>query len=87
MTQQEVFGLKVAHKALKGRVGNHQPQPHSFNLVVPGYSGETILPVPFSEEGFMTIFGDLARHYGATGATPIELLQSLEQLHPQLKGE
>jgi hypothetical protein len=28
----------------------------------------------------------LARHYGATGETPIELLQSLEQLHPQLKG-
>jgi hypothetical protein len=79
MTQQEVFGLKVAHKALKGRVGNHQPKPYSFG-------GATHLPVPFSDEGFMTIFGDLARHYGATGETPMELLQSLEQLHPQLKG-
>lgn len=79
MTQQEVFGLKVAHKALKGRVSNHQPKPYNFG-------GETILPVPFSDEGFNTIFGDLARHYGATGETPIELLQSLEQLHPQLKG-
>lgn len=80
MTQQAEFGLKFAHKALKGRVGNHQPQPHNFG-------GATYLPVPFSDEGFMTIFGDLARHYGAVGETPTELLQTLEQLHPHLKGE
>lgn len=81
MTYQEVFGLKVAHAALKGRVDN---APSTSKPLVMG--GAAYLPHPMSEQGFDAIWGDLARHFGAAGNTPAELLQSLEQLHPQLKG-